>query len=331
MAIYMPNLLCIIIKRRGLNMITALWLTYIDKNRLLPLINDLDYNFIIKCPEEAKDEDYKEAEVLIGRIPIDKISLAKTAKWIQLEYAGVDSYKNIGKDIILTNCSGAYGEIIAEYMLCFILLSQNSFLDYYELQTQRHWQNIGQIKSIKEISILSVGMGDIGSSLAKKVSALGAKVSGVRRNKHDKPDYIDHLYTFEELDEAIKEYDVIAISLPETKETYHLFDYERLKSIKKDAVLINVGRGSVFNTTDLLRVIKEKHFSHVFLDVFEEEPLPINNELWYLDNVHITPHITGNFNADITIQKAIDIIKRNLLHYQNDEPLENIVDKDLGY
>lgn len=312
-------------------MTKVLWITNLDENRISKVTSIPGYEFNIRSYKEVKDEDYQDAEVIIGYFPPEKVELAKNVKWIQLESAGANKFKNIDENIILTNASGAFGEIISEYMLCFTLLSINKYLDYDKNQKDNQWLNLGHIKSLKEISILSIGMGDIGSSYAKKLYDLGANIAGVRRNKYEKPDYLEALYSFEELEEALPKYDIIALSLPETEETIHLLDYKKLKTMKEGSTIINVGRGSVFITEDLIKVIKENHFKDVFLDVFENEPLPMNNILWNLDNVHITPHITGNYNANITVDKIIDIIKTNLEHYKNNEELENIVDKTIGY
>lgn len=312
-------------------MIQALWITDLEKEDLKNITNIEGYDIKIRKINEVKDEEYEEAEVIIGKFHHSKLPLCKNVKWIQLEMAGVDNYTEIDKEIILTNCSGAFGEIISEYMLSYLLLSSNNLLDYYKNQKEKTWTNIGRIKALSELSILSIGMGDIGSLFSKKAHLLGAKVSGLRRTRQEKEDYLDKLYTIEELDEAIKDYDVIAISLPATKDTYHLFDYARLMKMKKGSVLINVGRGSTIVSEDLIRAVNEKHFSSVFLDVFEVEPLPMNNPLWNLENVYITPHITGNYNADITVKKVLEIINTNLINYRDNKPLINIVDKSIGY
>ena len=110
-----------------------------------------------------------------------------------------------------------------------------------------------------------------------------------------------------------------------------MFDYQRLSMMKKDAVIINVGRGSAIVSTDLVRIMKEGHLKAACLDVTEHEPLPKNNPLWTCPGVYITPHISGRFNAEVTYDKVLDIFSTNLEHYLNHEPLEHIVDKTIGY
>lgn len=79
---------------------------------------------------------------------------------------------------------------------------------------------------------------------------LGAKVYGLTRTKHDLPDYLEDIYTFDKIDDVLADKDVIALSLPETEQTKHLFNYERLHQLKQGAMIINVGRGSAIVTKD---------------------------------------------------------------------------------
>jgi phosphoglycerate dehydrogenase-like enzyme len=174
-------------------------------------------------------------------------------------------------------------------------------------------------------------MGDIGSSFARKAHALGAEVYGIRRTPHDCPEYLKGLGTMEDLDTYLPLADIVAVSLPETKETIHLFTKERLLRMKKGALLINVGRGSAIDTEALIQVMKEGHLGGVHLDVTEWEPLPKNCELWTCKNVYITPHISGKFNAQVTYDRVLSIFHTNLLHYCAHEPLEHLVDKKAGY
>lgn len=174
-------------------------------------------------------------------------------------------------------------------------------------------------------------MGNIGSAYAKLMHTLGARVYGLTRTKHDLPDYLEDIYTFDKIDDVLADKDVIALSLPETEQTKHLFNYERLHQIKQGAMIINVGRGSAIVTKDLVRIMKEKHLRAACLDVTEYEPLPKNMDLWNVENVYITPHISGRFNAQANYDNVIHIFHKNLLHFINKEPLENIVDKTQGY
>lgn len=273
----------------------------------------------------------KDTEIVFGNISLELINSIPSIRWVQLASAGANSYTQLREDITLTNCSGAYGEAIAEHMLACVFAVEKNLYCYYDAQKEHAWNNLGSVPVIRNLKVVSIGMGDIGSEFAKRMHALGCKVYGVRRTVHDVPDYIENMYTMENLDEILPECDVVALSLPETKETVGMFDYERLSRIKENAILLNVGRGSAIISSDLIRIMKEGHLKAACLDVTDHEPLPKNDPLWNTEHVYITPHISGRFNAEVTYDKVIDIFLNNLKRYMNQGSLEHIVDKSKGY
>lgn len=275
-------------------------------------------------------EDIDNADVVFGN-PNPEYLKNSHIKWLQLASAGANNYCDIDDSIVLTNASGAYDEAICEYMLGITLAITKKLYGYYNQQLEGVWKSLGKVKSIKDLTIVCVGMGSIGKRYAKLMHSLGAKVYGVNRSIHKKPDYVEKLYTTKDMDKALSIADVVAITLPETKKTYHMFDYDMLHRIKKGAILMNLGRGTLIIEGDLVKVIQEHYLDSVYLDVCEIEPLPKTSKLWKLDNVYITPHITGGPQSDISVKNVEDIFYRNLVHYLNNEELENIVDKKRGY
>ena len=292
------------------------------------LLKSTGANCIFKT-DYTKD-DLKNADVVFGN-PDPKELEGTNIKWLQLASAGANQYCGIDDSIVLTNCSGAYDEAISEYMIGFTLSVIKKLYNYYDNQKKKDWHSLGMVKCMSELTVVCVGMGNIGKRYARLMHMLGAKVYGVNRSVHEKPDYIEDLYTMDNMDEILAKADVVTTSLPETKETIHLFNYDKLHKIKKGALLINVGRGSAIDENDLVKVLKEKHLEACCMDVCEVEPLPKTSELWDLDNVYITPHITGGNNTNASINNIADIFYRNLLHYVNNEKLENIVNKQRGY
>ncbi|MBR2812924.1 MAG: D-2-hydroxyacid dehydrogenase [Solobacterium sp.] len=275
--------------------------------------------------------DVLDADVILGNLPTDVIRRCTNLKWLQLDSAGANNYSFLGDDVILTNASGAYGEAISEHMLAAMLMGLKNLGRYYDMQKEHESYNLGSVRTISCLKVLSVGMGDIGSSFAQKLSLLGAEVYGVRRSVHDVPDYVKGMYTMKNMDDILPECDVVALSMPETPETIRMFDEARLRRMKKDAILVNVGRGSAVDTDALFRVMRDGHLAAACLDVTDPEPLPKNHPLWTADRVYITPHISGRFNAEVTYDKVLAIFEKNLKHYLNGEPLENVVDKKIGY
>ncbi len=277
------------------------------------------------------EEQLQEADIIFGNLSEEKFNSCPNLKWVQLNSAGAEFYKNLRDEIQLTNAAGAYGTAISEHMLGCTLMVMKNLARYQEQQKERSWNNLGSVNTITTSKVLSIGMGNIGSDYARKMALLGAEVCGVRRTVHDKPDYLKELYTLDQLDDILPEFDVVALSLPGTDETKGLFNEERLRRMKKGAILINVGRGSAIDGNALINVMRDHHLAGACLDVTEVEPLPKNNALWTTENVYITPHISGRFNAAVTYDTLIDMFVSNLDKFLAGEPLDHVVNRKLGY
>ena len=149
----------------------------------------------------------------------------------------------------------------------------------------------------------------------------------------DVPVVLVNVQKIKALDQQLQKADIVIGCLPGTPETKGLLNYERLYSMKKDAILVNVGRGSLIPTEDLIRVLEEGHLKGAVLDVFETEPLPETSPLWNMENVLITPHIAGpSFGGNAEVQDMIwNICMENMERYLNGKKLKNIVRLKNGY
>lgn len=308
----------------------ALFVTPIKEKDRISFERD-GLEIIYKNKEDITADDLSDIDIIFGNVSPALCNTSNTLKWVQLDSAGADSYASLKDSIVLTNASGAYGTAISEHMLACTLAVVKNLYRYKDQQETHDWINLGSVRTISQLKVLSIGTGSIGSSYAKLMHDLGATVSGVRRTVHDQPDYLKELGTMEDLDEMLPEYDVVAMSLPQTEETIHLMDYDRLHRMKQGAILINVGRGSAIVEKDLIRVMKEGYLSAACLDVTEHEPLPKNSPLWETEHVYITPHISGRFNADVTYDQVLNIFQTNLDHFLKGESLEHTVDRRRGY
>ena len=129
------------------------------------------------------------------------VNNAKNLKWMQASFAGVDKYVDLENlkngNIILTNASGAYGITISEHMIAVLLMLMRRMPEYYELQKEKNWKVVGEIKSIMNSIITVIGFGDIGENFAKRAKAMGATIRGVRRNAYKKSEYADIMYSNE--------------------------------------------------------------------------------------------------------------------------------------
>lgn len=289
-----------------------------------------------RCVFLFKDRksDIGSAEVVIGEPRTERIREAKNLKFVQMTWAGADIYTRGGfpQGIKIANASGAFGSVIAEYVIGAILCVYRRFPEYIENQKVCIWRDAGAERTIEGKTALILGTGDIGSNIAKRLSAFGTKNIGIRRTGVP-AQYFDEMHTLSDIDSLLPYADLVIGCLPNTKETGHILNYDRLCLMKSDALFINVGRGSLIDTDALIRALEERRIAGAILDVLEKEPLAADSPLWKMPNVLITPHISGRgFGHDPATEKKVwDICLENLRRYIAGEDIINEVDMNLGY
>lgn len=290
---------------------------------------------VIFFKESIPTESLKEFDIIFGNPHTETLKEATSLKLLQLATSGSDNYSNkelfANKDIVLANCSGAFGLSIAETMIGLHLSLIKNLHWYRDNQNNSCWRAEGKSTSIHGSTVLCVGIGDLGSNYAKRIKAFGAYVIGIRRTASEKPDFLDELYLQNEIEDVIGRADVVALCLPNTDKTKHFLNKSLLQKMKKSAYVINVGRGSAIDTEALYYMLKNNLLAGAALDVVETEPLPSDDKLWSLRNIIITPHITGTFNLDYTHDLAIDIGIQNIKNFIIGEPLLRTVDFDEKY
>lgn len=263
-------------------------------------------------------EQVKDANVIIGNIPVDILKNIPNLEFVQLNSAGTNGYSDnpdFPKNVTFANASGAYGVAISECILAGILTLMKHIPSYIQNQSDHEWKDEGKVKSIYNSHILVLGLGDIGKEFSKRAYAMGAHITGIKRNINEKPDYIDKLCTMDSLYEELEKADIIVSSLPGSTSTYHLFDEEALSHVKKQPIFVNVGRGSLIDSSVLKKALKENIFSGAYIDVTDPEPLPKEDELWNLNNLIITPHVTGGYHLEETLNRIVQISATNIQNY----------------
>lgn len=288
-----------------------------------------DYRFhYYDSIQEVTASDSKEAHIILGNPPEELLQQFERLEWIQLNSAGYDQYAVPGilpSGVTICNASGAYGLAISEHMVGALLMQMKKLDCYFQNQQQEIWEDAGNVGSIYGARVLVVGLGDIGSEFAKRIKAFGAEVVGLKRSLGDKPDYIDALHTMAELPELLPEADVVALSIPATPETTHLFDRDMLARMKKGAILMNVGRGALIDGDALYEALESGHLGAALLDVTEPEPLPAGHKLWKAKNIRITPHISGGYHHPETFRRILNITLGNLKQDAEGKPLTHVV------
>lgn len=289
---------------------------------------------IYTAAEAVTPDQVSQAEIILGNLPIPLLQYAKRLKWLQLNYAGSDNYAAPGvlpEGVILTNASGCYGLAISECMLAGILQLIKRLDQYQRNQAQHIWRNEGAVSSIEGSTTLVVGFGDIGSSFAQRMHALGSTVIGIRRNVTGKPDYISALYQMDALDRLLPLADFVSLSLPNSPQTQKIMGTKQFAEMKDSAILINVGRGSAVDTDALVAALNGGEIGGAVIDVVDQEPLPAEHPLWDAPHLVLTPHVTGNYNLPETLRRIVNLSLRNLAAYLNGQPMESVVDFKTGY
>lgn len=289
-------------------------------------------------PAQVKDDPsaWREGDVLFTHhFKPERLREASKLRWIQTLGAGVEWLLGPGvserTDLTITNASGVHAEPIAEHVFALMLALTRRLPEVLAYQREARWETAKFITGIPTLSGATLGIlgvGAIGRHIAKIGEAFGMRVIGMRRGGQPVP-HVARVYTPEQLHELLAEAHYVVNALPLTNDTRGLIGAAELSAMRRDAVLINIGRGGSVRTDALVAALNEHRIGGAGLDVTDPEPLPSDHPLWKCDNVIITPHFSGG-RPDY-VDQVTAIFLRNLAKYIADEPLENVVDPKVGY
>lgn len=303
-----------------------------QKERLQAQMPGADYTYTTRI--KATDDQIREADIILGNLPVGRLSQAAHLKWLQLNSSGADAYAADGvlaPETALTNATGAYGLAISEHLLATTFFLKKKLGKYYRNQKEREWKDEGQVTAIAGSRTLVLGLGSIGGDYARKMALLGSRVIGIRRTKAACPDYLEEIGTFEDIDRFLPEADIVAMALPNTPQTYHIMNEERLSGMKRGSILLNVGRGTAIDQEALVKALKNGPLAGASIDVTDPEPLPADHPLWRCENLLLTPHIAGDYHLQETLDQIVELFIDNLGRYARGKELRNPVDKKTGY
>ena len=281
-------------------------------------------------------EDLASAHILIGEPKNEEFALCRNLEYMQSPSSGVNYYVDGGcfpKNAILCSSTGCYGSIIAQHMLAMTLSLCRRLPEYRDQQHRHEWKLLRHDKQLDNCTVLILGAGDIGTTLAQWLRPMVKKIIGIRRTTGTFPDCYDEMYTTEALDDHIGQADIVLCALPHTSETAGLLNRERLSKMKPDAVLVNGGRGSLIDQEALCDLLDAGHFFGVGLEVTSPEPLPADHPLWDKPRCIITPHASGNSFAPDSplVDKIWAHMTGNLTAYLEGKPLRSQADFATGY
>lgn len=270
------------------------------------------------------------AEIILADPPLiaHHLDQAEQLKWLQSTWAGVDEIfrKSSHRDYLLTRVQGLFGPLMAEYILGHIIARERGVVTLADQQRDRIWRPEVRYRRLSTLTLGILGLGDIGTTVAKAAKAFGMTVWGLRTRDEPMPE-VDRIFTPDRLDEFLAGPDYLANTLPSTPITQDLLSGGILQVCQPAAVFMNVGRGDIVDEASLVTAIREGWIAGAVLDVFPEEPLPPESPLWNLPNVTITPHVAAYSFPDV----VADIFATNLVRYQAGESLLYQVDWERGY
>jgi phosphoglycerate dehydrogenase-like enzyme len=259
--------------------------------------------------------------------------VAPLLKWIQLTSAGADRLLNSGfieGGITVTTVSGLHATPIGEFVMASMLMWAKGAPRTLRAQLRREWTRFAPTELFgKTVGI--VGAGHIGAEVGRLAKAFGCRVVATRRSAAagETAPYADEVLPASDLRRLLAASDYVVLSMPLTPETRGMIGEAELRAMKPSAFLVNIARGAVVVDEALVRALREGWIAGAALDVFEKEPLPEDHAFWDMENVILTPHISGG--TERYNERAVEIFCDNLRRYLAGEPLRNVVDPARGY
>ncbi|HEV2949489.1 MAG TPA: NAD(P)-dependent oxidoreductase, partial [Gemmataceae bacterium] len=315
----------------------------------------------VKTPEDA-EKAVEDADAIIGIIcSPDIFNAGKKLRWIQL--AQTDVSESIWAEltasrVVVTNTQRIYGAEVADHAFALLLALtrgthyfQNKVLvppaskkdDSHEnwdiLRKEvlrlrvdaesRHWVSSRDLPELHGKTMVVVGLGGIGTQIARRAHAFGMRVVAIDPKDMEKPSFVFALAKPEKMTDLLPEADVVVLACPRTRETRWLINKKDLSAMKRSAYLINVAHGELVQTNALVEALKTDRLAGAGLDVFDFEPLADGHPLWTLPNVVISPHVGGKSAGGE--ERQWRLLRENIRRFVAGEALLGVVDKGKGF
>lgn len=291
-----------------------------------------------RTPEQtaAFEAALDSAEVLYGIPDADPAALARTLRanpglrWVQAMAAGGGGQvKAAGlspdelERVTFTTSAGVHAGPLAEFAVFGLMAGAKHLPRLTEQQAGRRWSGRWEMGQLSEQTVLVVGLGHIGREVARKVSALGARVIGVHRRPVDVAG-VERIVAPDQLAEVAPSVDAVVVTLPGTEATFQLLDQTFFAALRPGATLVSVGRGTVIDEDALVAALRDGRVGFAALDVFAVEPLPEDSPLWAMPTVVISPHTAANSEHEERL--IAGLFADNARRFLDGEPLRNVVD-----
>ena len=279
----------------------------------------------------------RDADAFLGRIPPDAVALSgDRLRWVQSGGAGIETIianpEIVAGDIVVTNTRGAHAPFVAEHAFAMLLALRRGLPTFMQDKANHRYRRKGEgvpMDSLYGKRMLVIGMGAIGSAIAKRAAAFEMTVVGLDKAT---PGHLGEEVTvlpMEHLDNELETADIIVVAVPYTPETHDLINARRIGLLKEGAVVIGISRGNIIDEDALIARLHDGTLAGAGLDVYAQEPLPADSPLWDTPNLIMTPHCAPV--APVTDDREMDIIVENVRRFVAGEPLLNTCDKVAGY
>jgi len=310
-----------------------------DKN--IPLLAELRQRATIVVGDSARDfaRTGIDAEIILnwsGSLVLlrEVFLMSRRVRWIHSRSAGLEQTlfpELIESEVILTNGSGVFSPSLGEFAVAAILYFAKDFRRMIRNQIAGVWEPF-DVTMVSGQTLGIVGYGSSGCAVAARARALEMNVLGLRRRvsqQSRKDSLIEQVYGSEQRLEMLSRCDYVVVTVPLTEQTRSLIADAEFAVMKKNAVVINIGRGPTIDERAMIKALSENRIRGAALDVFDQEPLPQGHPFYFLENVLLSPHC-----ADHTpdwLHNAMRFFLAQLKRFRHGETLLNIVDKTLGY
>jgi phosphoglycerate dehydrogenase-like enzyme len=278
-----------------------------------------------------------EADVWFGSISEEQFNKAKKLRWVQSPSAGVEYYlypSFVESDVILTNAKGCYGPAIGEHTIGLLFSLTRQLASQVRNMRNGEWQRGGDMLEMKGMTMGIVGLGGIGSQVARRARSMDMNVIAVDivpKYEEQIGDICDEIRLVQDegLEWMLPHSNVVVSAAPHTKVSEGMFGPDQFAMMKKGSYFINVSRGKLVQTPALVVALKSGHLAGAGLDVTDPEPLPPEHELWKQTNVIITSHISGR--SQFSSLRMQDVFVENVHRFVHGFPLLNQVNKEMGF
>ena len=312
--------------------VTTVWYNKKNMYDLRRVFPEAEFVYVNFYDKEKLAEEVKDADVAIIMGDVDPCLLGEnTLKWIQCDHAGLNGSARpevFERGIPVTGAAGRSAPVLAEHAIYFMFQGVYHTRELLKAQDNCQWGVEGQDRwrGLYGRTAGIVGMGNNGRQIAERLHAMGMRIIGYNLDPIEGLDYLDKKLIIKNGDTLyplLEESDFIILSIALNDSTFHMFNKETFKKVKKGAFLVNMARGGVVCTEDLIEALNDGTLSGAGLDVFEEQPLSPESPLWKMPNVYITPHTT----PQVPDRQAatIAIIRENARRFEAGESLLNLM------